>query len=300
MEMQGLDTLAFATSGMGVEGEESEGWAGAEEEEEDDGSREVAPPIIQEQIAPSRKRKKVPKPAEPKQPAKKKATRGRGSRVNKGLRHFSIKVCEKLSQTGVTTYNDIANVLVEEARQAEGEGAAFDEKNIRRRIYDALNVLMAMDIISKEKKQIRWKGIRLAPENDCNRLAEVSRQVGDRIVKKKMLLEEMTLQYLSLRSLVERNEKNKDTVNDKEKLRLPFVIVNAQGDTDINCEMTDDRSTVFFNFSDAFSIHDDHTILKKLGILQTHSQGLVPRSLQPLLPAMFPSSSESQDRKSVV
>ena len=26
---------------------------------------------------------------------------------------------------------------------------AFDEKNIRRRIYDALNVLMAMDIISK-------------------------------------------------------------------------------------------------------------------------------------------------------
>lgn len=35
----------------------------------------------------------------------------------------------------------------------------FDEKNIRRRIYDALNVLMAMDIIIKEKKQIQWKGL---------------------------------------------------------------------------------------------------------------------------------------------
>lgn len=33
-------------------------------------------------------------------------------------------------------------------------------KNIRRRVYDALNVLMAMDIITKEKKQIWWKGLR--------------------------------------------------------------------------------------------------------------------------------------------
>ena len=28
----------------------------------------------------------------------------------------------------------------------------YDQKNIRRRVYDALNVLMAMNIISKEKK----------------------------------------------------------------------------------------------------------------------------------------------------
>jgi hypothetical protein len=26
-------------------------------------------------------------------------------------------------------------------------------------VYDALNVLMAMDIISKEKKEIQWKGL---------------------------------------------------------------------------------------------------------------------------------------------
>jgi hypothetical protein len=30
-----------------------------------------------------------------------------------------------------------------------GKRNGFDEKNIRRRIYDALNVLMAMDIITK-------------------------------------------------------------------------------------------------------------------------------------------------------
>jgi len=26
-------------------------------------------------------------------------------------------------------------------------------------VYDALNVLMAMDIISKDKKEIQWKGL---------------------------------------------------------------------------------------------------------------------------------------------
>lgn len=36
---------------------------------------------------------------------------------------------------------------------------AYDEKNIRRRVYDALNVLMAMDVISRDKKEIRWNGL---------------------------------------------------------------------------------------------------------------------------------------------
>lgn len=34
----------------------------------------------------------------------------------------------------------------------------FDEKNIRRRVYDAFNVLIAIDVIAKDKKEIRWRG----------------------------------------------------------------------------------------------------------------------------------------------
>ncbi len=51
----------------------------------------------------------------------------------------------------VTTYNDVANQLVEEYRQGPDaaptrEAQSADEKNIRRRTYDALNVLVALDI----------------------------------------------------------------------------------------------------------------------------------------------------------
>ena len=46
----------------------------------------------------------------------------------------------------------------------------YDEKNIRRRVYDALNVLMAMDIISKDKKEIQWKGLPRTSINDIEEL----------------------------------------------------------------------------------------------------------------------------------
>lgn len=43
--------------------------------------------------------------------AKKRATSSRGSvgmdKGNKGLRHFSLKVCQKVKQKGITTYNEV-------------------------------------------------------------------------------------------------------------------------------------------------------------------------------------------------
>lgn len=46
----------------------------------------------------------------------------------------------------------------------------YDEKNIRRRVYDALNVLMAMDIISKDKKEIQWRGLPRTSLSDIEEL----------------------------------------------------------------------------------------------------------------------------------
>lgn len=51
---------------------------------------------------------------------------------------------------------------------------AYDQKNIRRRVYDALNVLMAMNIISKEKKEIKWIGLPTNSAQECRNL-EVTR-----------------------------------------------------------------------------------------------------------------------------
>ena len=56
------------------------------------------------------------------------------------LRHFSLKVCEKVEQMQVTTYQRVADELVKElcGGIAEPGGETMDERNIRRREYDAL------------------------------------------------------------------------------------------------------------------------------------------------------------------
>lgn len=51
---------------------------------------------------------------------------------------------------------------------------SFDQKNIRRRVYDALNVLMAMNIISKEKKEIKWIGLPTNSDQECQNLEVVT------------------------------------------------------------------------------------------------------------------------------
>jgi hypothetical protein len=71
-----------------------------------------------------------------------------------------MRVCQKVKEKGYTSYTEVSDELVHEQEIAEKEAAARGEtldhgnephgpKNIRRRVYDALNVLMAMNIISK-------------------------------------------------------------------------------------------------------------------------------------------------------
>jgi hypothetical protein len=62
-------------------------------------------------------------------------------------------------------------------------GAAYDEKNIRRRVYDALNVLMAMDIITKDKKEISWQGLPTAPASQLERLKQERDRLHARIAQ---------------------------------------------------------------------------------------------------------------------
>ena len=53
-----------------------------------------------------------------------------------------------MREKGRTTYTEVANEIVAETVDMP-RGGEFDEKNIRRRVYDALNVLMALNIVHK-------------------------------------------------------------------------------------------------------------------------------------------------------
>ena len=63
-------------------------------------------------------------------------------------------------------------------------------------MYDALNVLMAMNIISKEKKEIRWLGLPTNSAQECRKLEQERHKRVERIKLKTQQLQDLILQVL--------------------------------------------------------------------------------------------------------
>ena len=70
----------------------------------------------------------------------------------------------------------------------------MDFKNVQRRVYDALNVLMAMNIISKEKKEIRWIGLPCNKKQECQELEVEKKEREKRIEEKGGILKNLLLE----------------------------------------------------------------------------------------------------------
>lgn len=217
----------------------------------------------------------------------------------KGLRHFSMKVCEKVKAKGSTSYNEVADELVAELTDPRCQSPSdqqYDQKNIRRRVYDALNVLMAMNIISKEKKEIRWLGLPTNSVQEAYSLeAEKSKRI-DRIKDKTRQLQDLIIQQIAFKNLVERNkdaEKCFGAPTPNSAIQLPFIIVNTSKKTVIDCSISNDKMEYLFEFDDIFETHDDMEVLKRmdmdLGLERGNvseqdlekARSMVPRALEP-------------------
>lgn len=142
----------------------------------------------------------------------KKTDKKRNDKPGKGLRHFSMRVCQKVKEKGVTSYNEVADELVLEESEDTGtkQNGSYDQKNIRRRVYDALNVLMAMNIISKEKKEIKWLGLPTSSVQECEDIEIQNQETRKRIEEKQQQLRELVLKvkFICLRKKKKKIKKN--------------------------------------------------------------------------------------------
>lgn len=194
-----------------------------------------------------------------------------GDKSGRGLRQFSMKVCEKVESKGRTTYNEVADELVAEFADPSNSVTSpdqqqYDEKNIRRRVYDALNVLMAMDIISKDKKEIQWKGLPRTSLNDIEELKTERLGLRNRIEKKSAYLQELEEQFIGLQNLIERNEQLYSSGDAPSGgVALPFILVQTRPHATVEVEISEDMQLVHFDFnSTPFELHDDNYVLKAM------------------------------------
>lgn len=228
-----------------------------------------------------------------------KSSRKQDTKSSKGLKHFSMKVCEKVKSKQTTTYNEVADELVAEfssdptiSRQAfdgqlsMGDSEPFDQKNIRRRVYDALNVLMAINVISKEKKEIKWIGLPTNAAQECLDLEEEKRKLIDMIDEKRKQVRGLLLQQIAYKKLVERNKATQQTLSPNAIIKLPFIIITTDKKTVIDCSISNDRSEYLFNLDNAFGLHDDVEVLKRMGLVsdqpqenQSEAKDILPKAL---------------------
>ncbi|XP_014259349.1 transcription factor Dp-1 isoform X2 [Cimex lectularius] len=225
----------------------------------------------------------------------------------KGLRHFSMKVCEKVKMKGLTSYNEVADELVSEFTDPKhipnSVDQQYDQKNIRRRVYDALNVLMAMNIISKEKKEIRWLGLPTTSAQENDSLQNEKKQVAERIRTKTQYLNELILQQILYKSVIQRNyelEKVRGPPVPNSAIQLPFIVVNSDKKTIIDCSITNDKSEYLFVFNDKFKITDDFDVLKQIGLTHGLEDGTISRSNIEKLKTLVPKNLEKYIDKMVI
>ncbi|GAB2300621.1 hypothetical protein Dimus_034655 [Dionaea muscipula] len=193
-----------------------------------------------------------------------------GDKSGRGLRQFSMKVCEKVESKGRTTYNEVADELVAEFAEPlnglNGSDQQYDEKNIRRRVYDALNVLMAMDIISKDKKEIQWRGLPRTSQGDIEQMKAQQIELRNRIEKRAAYLQELEEQYIGFQNLIHRNQQLYGSGSGPSGgVALPFILVQTRPNATVEVEISEDMQLVHFDFnSTPFELHDDNYVLKQM------------------------------------
>lgn len=216
-------------------------------------------------------------------------------KANKGLRHFSKRVCDKVKTKMVTTYKEVADELVAECiGNNESPTFLYDQKNIRRRVYDALNVLMALDIIAKNKKDITWKGLPTGSLQNSVYLVQEKENRLNSVKRKLLALQEIIMQEVAIKRLVKRNQDMENEFGPPPNntfVNLPFMTISANEDTTVEVEIAEDQKQYELSFNDKFSMIDDTELLKSMGFTLGLDRGEVSnedlKTLKMLVPKAF-------------
>ena len=196
-----------------------------------------------------------------------------------GLKEISKRVMEIIKQSGKTTYKAISDQIVNEIN----EKSSKDEKNIRRRIYDSLNVMKSMKLFQKDKssKTIMWNyDQEIDPLNEIENKNEFNEKnkenkidSGDiaslkkEIKEKNKKLDLLRKELIGLKNVLERNARENNIVPEEEKLYFPFIVIEfpTNKDPKINVALNDNKTKAHFGFDEVISMYGDLDAVSKIG-----------------------------------
>jgi transcription factor Dp-1/transcription factor Dp-2 len=164
------------------------------------------------------------------------------TRSKNGLKALSWKVKEIVERLGSSTYQEVADCLVREEIDLKAE------KNIRRRVYDALNVLIAVGVLKKYSKVV-----------------QPIRKIQINTQEKMKNLKNLSEKFLRLQSLICRNKGMKQG---HQNLFLPFSLVAVPKDESSPAKilMNVHKSNACIKLDQKFILKNSEDILKHVDL----------------------------------
>ena len=202
-----------------------------------------------------------------------------------GLKEISKRVMEIIKQSGQTTYKAISDQIVNEINEknTKDDKKTKDEKNIRRRIYDSLNVMKSMKLFHRDKnsKTIMWnydqefdplneienKNEGDDKNNECKEDSKNIIELKKNIKEKKEKCTLLSKELKGLKNVLERNNREDKNVEENNKLYFPFIVIEFQNNKDpkINIALNEDQTKAHLGFDEAETMYGDLDMVSKIG-----------------------------------
>ncbi|CAD8153016.1 unnamed protein product [Paramecium octaurelia] len=150
----------------------------------------------------------------------------------KSLKKWSLKYIskrvEKELQNQTVGYSEICQKLTDEmTKEMEGhqDYGLKDVKNLRRRVYDALNVMISVGIVVKEKKMMRkntQNQVNITKQNLIIR----KQKLKELLLQKKEQLTSSIKKHEALQNFIRFNKERE--INEQDKIKFPFLLIKTQ------------------------------------------------------------------------
>lgn len=200
------------------------------------------------------------------------------SSTSSTLRRIAIRVVAKLKQLGGCTYVQVADALVQDVTENQGTskntgrevdvGHASDHVSVRRRVYDALNVLVAAGVVTRTAdRSITWNWLFGADPRTISLFADVADRRAS-IESKRAQLEALRCQAAALEVVVARNAArchllSETRMDNESRISFPFMLVSM--DHTIASAVAEaespDQTLVSVTLGAPFQILDDRAVL---------------------------------------
>uniref|UniRef100_A0A7S0DAH8 E2F/DP family winged-helix DNA-binding domain-containing protein n=1 Tax=Amorphochlora amoebiformis TaxID=1561963 RepID=A0A7S0DAH8_9EUKA len=188
-------------------------------------------------------------------------------KAQKGLKYLSNKICETLARMGSATQENIIQKLYESFVSDTEGGPEQSEKSIRRRIYDTLNVLMALGMVSKERQQIKWIG--RTDSVSASDVRDLKKQLTEKkkiLSQKRRLMEEEEHLLARTKTLIDRNKNDRAkrrrfSCPERNRLHFPFLLVEGKDYDQLSC-LTSSGGRKWEIEGSVLKIYNDFDVLK--------------------------------------